>query len=128
VVHPRALASITVGILGGMFCMVAVFAGIGALVFGSGFTFRPFGAALVNRRGQRISRVRAFIRALIAWSPIVAIAIMLKSGPDITDTTLVPLTAQIALLAALAAGAAWSIARPSRGLQDRIAGTWVVPR
>jgi len=32
------------------------------------------------------------------------------------------------LVALLSAGAVWAILRPSRGIQDRLAGTWIVPR
>jgi hypothetical protein len=32
------------------------------------------------------------------------------------------------LLALMAAGAVWAIMRPSRSIQDRIAGTWIVSR
>jgi hypothetical protein len=31
-------------------------------------------------------------------------------------------------LALLAAGAVWTIVRPTRGPHDRLLGTWVVPR
>jgi hypothetical protein len=124
----RAQTSLGVGLLAGTFCMVAFFAGVGALLLGSGFTFRPFGAALVNRRGQRISRIRAVIRAAITWSPVIALGFLLKLGPDITDTPGPLLALQLGLLALFAAFAAWAIARPSRGIQDRMAGTWIVPR
>ncbi len=32
------------------------------------------------------------------------------------------------ILAVFIAGAAWALLHPARGLQDRIAGTWIVPR
>ena len=123
-----ALTSVAAGILAGSLCAVAFFAGVGALLLGSGFTFRPFGAALVNRRGQRISRIRALLRAAITWSPVIAVGLLLKLGPDISDTGGWRLALEVALLLAFAAAAAWAIARPPRGIQDRIAGTWIVAR
>jgi hypothetical protein len=59
---PRALAALAVGLFGGTFVVVAFFGAVGALVFGNGFTFRPCGASLVNRKGQPISRIRALSR------------------------------------------------------------------
>ena len=123
-----ALASVGLGIFGGTFCVVALLALAGALLLGSGFTFRLFGAALVNRRGQRISRIRGLVRAAITWSPIAVVGLLLKVGPDISATSGWRLTLQAVLLLAFAACAAWAIARPSRGIQDRFAGTWIVPR
>jgi len=125
---PRALASVTVGLFGGTFVVVAVFAAVGALLFGNGFTFRPCGAALVNRKGQPISRIRALARAAIVWSPIVAIAIALKVGPEIQEASIGWIALEVALLAVFIAAAGWAVARPSRGIQDRLAGTWIVPR
>ena len=60
------------------FCLRRIPGGVGALFTGTGFTFRPFGVALVNRRGARISRVRALWRATVTWSPVIALAFVLK--------------------------------------------------
>lgn len=100
---------------------------LGAAVTGSGFTFRPFGAALVNRRGQPISRVRALWRVAVTWSLIPATLILFKFKSSGFQTTRI-LLLQTLLLAAMLAAAIWSIVRPPRGLQDRLAGTWIVPR
>jgi hypothetical protein len=124
----RVLTGIVVATLGGTFIAVAFFAGVGALVTGSGFTFRPFGAALVNRRGQRISRVRALWRAGVTWSPMIALAFVLKNGPDVTQASTTVVMIDLALVAVIVAGAVWASQHPPRGLQDRLAGTWVVPR
>ena len=124
----RVLTGIVVATLGGAFIAVAFVAGIGALVTGSGFTFRPFGAALVNSRGQRISRVRALWRACVTWSPMIVLAFVLKNGPDVTQASTVVMLIDLALVAVIVAGAGWAWQRPARGFQDRLAGTWVVPR
>ena len=123
-----ALTGISLATLGGTFIAVALFAFIGALVTGSGFTFRPSGAALVNRRGQPISRIRALCRAAVAWSPIVAVAFAFKLGPGIMKAGAAVLALHAALNAVLIAGAIYAWLHPSRGIQDRIAGTWIVPR
>ena len=124
----RVLTGIVVATLGGTFIAVAFFAGVGALVTGSGFTFRPFGVALVNHRGKRISRVRALWRAVVTWSPMIALAFVLKNGPDVTQASNAVVAIDLALVAVVIAGAVWAAQRPARGIQDRVAGTWVVPR
>ena len=126
--NTRVLTGIVIATLGGTFIFVAFMAGVGALVTGSGFTFRPFGAALVNRRGKRISRVRALWRAGITWSTMIALAFILKNGPDVTDGSNLMVAVDLALVAIVVAGAVWAAQHPARGIQDRLAGTWVVPR
>ncbi len=126
--NARALFGIVVATFGGTFIAIAVFAAIGALTTGSGFTFRAFGAALVNRKGTRISRVRGLWRAAVTWSPMIALFFAFKYGPDVTKGGYGFLLLDLALVVILAAGAAWAILRPTRGIQDRIAGTWIVPR
>jgi hypothetical protein len=124
----RVLTGIVVATLGGTFIAVAFFAGVGALVTGSGFTFRPFGVALVNRRGKRISRARALWRAVVTWSPMIALAFVLKRGPDVTQASTTVVAIDLALVAVVVAGAIWASQHPARGIQDRLAGTWLVPR
>lgn len=124
VARPGALTGISLVAMGGTFLGIAVL----ALVTGSGSTFRPSGAALVNGRGQPVSRVRALCRAAVTWSPIVAVAVAFKLGPDIMNAGYAVLALHLALLAILIAGAVYAWLHPARGLQDRIAGTWIVPR
>jgi hypothetical protein len=105
-----------------------VLAFIGALAVGGGFTLRAFGGALVRADGHDASRLRALVRALVAWSPVLLFPVLIKFGPALDKITsgfaffytLVPVM--------LLAGAVWAWRHPSRGIQDRIAGTWIVPR
>jgi hypothetical protein len=103
-------------------------AALGALATGTGFTFRPFGLALVNRKGQKISRLRALWRVAVTWSPMVVLFFAFKYGPDITKGGYLFLVLDLALVAVLGAGAVWAILRPGQGIQDRFARTWIVPR
>jgi eukaryotic-like serine/threonine-protein kinase len=112
----------------GSFVMIVFFSALGALITGSGFTFRPAGAALVNRRGQRASRLRALWRAALTWTPICVTVIVLKLSPDPPAYRLSLLALQTALMALTAGAAAWELYRPSRSIQDRLSGTWIVPR
>ena len=52
----------------------------------------------------------------------------MKYGPDVNATSGWRLLLEWTLMAIFAAAATWAIARPSRGIQDRLAGTWIVPR
>ncbi len=112
----------------GSFVVTMFFSGLGALVTGSGFTFRPAGAALVNRRGKRASRFRALWRAAVTWTPMCVTLIVLKLSPDPPALSLGMLALQTSLVAFVAAAAVWAIYHPSRSIQDRLSGTWIVPR
>jgi len=104
------------------------FSVLGAIITGSGFTFRPFGAALVNRRGQRASRLRALWRAAVTWTPMCVILFVIKRSPNPPNYRLDLLTLETVLIAFVGAAAVWAIYHPSRSIQDRLAGTWIVPR
>src|SRR5581483_5953608 len=51
--------------------------------------------------------------------------VFFPSEPSILFVRLAVITAALAVLAV---GAMFSIVTPARGLQDRVAGTWLVPR
>ena len=106
------------------------FALLGGFLARGGFTLRFFGAAVVNRHGEPASRFRTLWRAAITWAPAGLLSVLFlvlknwkTSQPDIRALTLSSLG--LALLVAGAAGAAF---HPSRSIQDRLAGTWIVPR
>jgi hypothetical protein len=86
------------------------------------------GAALVNARGEPASRLRAFSRAAVTWSPIFGMLAVLEYGPKLDDAGAGTILLQSSFVALLLVCAAWAIMRPSRSIQDRIAGTWIVPR
>ena len=90
---------------------------------------RLLGLAVVTRDGTEITRLRSLVRAIFAWMPAILWLAFLITSPRIqgwvpAPTSFAPTTA---LLGILSLGAVWSIARP-RGIQDRLAGTWIVPR
>lgn len=95
-----------------------------ALLFRGGLVLWALGVAIVRTDGVRASRLRVLWRSLVAWSPIVLAPVLMAV-----------LTARIgALWAAVLPGlliaglAGLSIALRQRSLQDRVAGTWLVPR
>jgi hypothetical protein len=104
---------------------------ISVLAVPGGVVTRALGHAVVRRDGREIGRLRSAVRLLIAWSPV--IAWMAYAGiPMFGETRAMSPDMAFAggglALLSIAAGAVWTLAFPSRGPHDRIAGTWVVPR
>ena len=116
------------------FAIAAAFGILFAAVFRSGLLLRGFGLAVVTRSGQRASRRRATVRALVAWAPAIAFA----GGLYLSDITFrqgtyharypAVLIASAAAGLFFLAGALLAALRPARGCQDYVAGTWLVPR
>jgi hypothetical protein len=100
-----------------------------AFAFRGGLMLRLFRLALVDAAGDEATRWRALWRAALAWAPLIGLqlladwAIMALAVPSTVTWTLVG-----ALCAVMVIGACWAIADPARGLHDRVAGTWLVPR
>lgn len=97
---------------------------IAALSFRGGLVLLLAGVTFVRRDGRRASRLRVFGRALLAWGSmalplILCVPLGMCFGPF--GATLV----STLLLCALTIV---SVALPKRGLPDRLAGTWPVPR
>jgi hypothetical protein len=124
--HSTGLFISALAVYAGTFTIPMIFNAIGALITGSGFTFQPFGAVLVNKRGKRASRVRALWRAIVTWMPVVAtLALFVFERGGLRPSVF---ALQCALMLGMAGAAAWAIVRPSRSIQDRLSGTWIVPR
>jgi eukaryotic-like serine/threonine-protein kinase len=125
---PMLQSSIAVMMIAGSVAFIGALGLIGALFVRSGFTLRTFGAALVTKDGRQASRLRALWRALVTWSPAVVMCLILYKGPAVDHPTVAALTAQTLVLAVLVGGTIWALLHPTRGIQDRLAGTWIVPR
>jgi len=97
---------------------------IAALIFRGGLVLLITRVAFVRYDGGRASRLRVFWRALVAWSPLLP-AIFLGSALKMSIGTPAAALCSCLFLGGLAV---ISVALPERGLQDRIAGTWPVPR
>jgi len=102
---------------------------LSAFVFRGGLILRLFGVALVDSTGAEVSRWRALWRACLAWMPLIVLQLL----ADYASLTLgMYPTVEWAVVASLwllvGVGTAWAIAIPARGLHDRIAGTWLVPK
>jgi hypothetical protein len=107
-----------------------------ALAFRGGLVFRVLGIAVVKEDGSDASRGRMFWRGLIAWFPLLLLAGVLTILMIFGGETGNPPPSAIKILTAvlmipfglfLAVGIASAMLR-GRGLHDRLARTWLVPR
>lgn len=102
---------------------VGVPAVIAALLFRGGLVLLALGVTYVRHDGQRASRMRVLWRNIVAWSPIVGAVMLGGAAMGMKSVALAALS-----LALVIGVTAWSLWLPGRGLQDRLAGTWPVPR
>jgi len=121
------------------------------VLFKGGVMYRVFGIAVVNRQGLEASRIRLTVRTLLAWSPILLTwfwLLLLSPYRDLSNSVYLSgiyksfyyLDGQFLLailhyhpvpllmLAVFSIGGLWALVHPDRGLHDRIAGTYLVPR
>jgi uncharacterized RDD family membrane protein YckC len=114
----------------GFLTTVALCAVLSALAFRGGL-MRLLGMEIVIADGRPASRLRVLARTALAWSPLVPIVVVGLSrgalGVRIASPSELLIACAVTLLVLLA-GALIVVARPARGLQDLLAGTWVVPR
>jgi hypothetical protein len=96
---------------------------LAALLFRGGLVLRIANVAFVRRDGAQASRLRVFCRALVAWSPV-ALAIVLYPLFSLMH----PVLGEWLACAVVCGLVIVSVALPCRGLPDRLAGTWPVPR
>ena len=123
--QPPPLFFVTV-LLGIYVCLPAL---IAALLFRGGLMLRMAGITFVRRDGRRASRLRVFWRAFVAWSPLwlalFGFASIFGKPNAVCRSSELTLVLYCGLYCGLAI---LSVALPERGLPDRLAGTWPVPR
>jgi hypothetical protein len=96
---------------------------LAALAFRGGVVLLIAGVTFTRRDGARASRLRLFWRALLVWGPVLpvcAVSMFALNQHWGWESWMA-----VGLLGLLAVA---SVALPVRGLQDRLAGTWPVPR
>ncbi len=95
-----------------------------AAVAREGLLLRLFGVAIVGHDGMPATRTQTTRRSLLAWLPCLLSPLLgawLAVWMDVG-------TAGMAVFVLLAGLAVMSAALPDRSLQDRLTGTWLVPR
>ncbi len=107
------------------YIFVAIPALVAAALFRSGLAMLVCGVAVVRADGLPASRLRVLCRSLVAWGPFLVFP-FLWMGIAAVDGD--PSVVGYALSTAVAALSAVSVALRGRGLQDRVAGTCLVPR
>ena len=107
--------------------LVLLFSVVSSIAVRGGVATRAIGLAVVTQDGKEISRRRSLARTLIAWLPMLVSSLLMpaliSAGKGPAAVVSVGLASAVMI-----AGVVWTIATADRGLHDRIAGTWVVPR
>jgi eukaryotic-like serine/threonine-protein kinase len=103
------------------------------LIFRQAMILRPFGMAVVTRRGSEASRLRLFWRAIVAWLPLfVGLpfigALAFSSSADYGDYGYIFLGILLVIVLAWLGAAILALIWPNRGVADRLSGTTLVPR
>jgi hypothetical protein len=104
---------------------------VSSVVMRGGIVSRAAGLAVVTSEGREITRLRSFIRAVIAWSPALLWYLYLAASPRTAEgfpLAHFPILAMVSAHAVLFVGAIVTVSRPSRGLHDALVNVWVVPR
>src|SRR5208282_3232478 len=137
-------------IAGGLFIPIAlglafgIFELAGIVVFSQSLLLRLFGLAVVDRTGQPARRLRLLGRWLLTWGFVPAVEIIAVVIFSLAVAARVVPAEKMGNLGPYACSLAWTLGlgvtslvlaatiytvrRPSRSLQDRLAGTRVVPR
>ena len=106
--------------------------GVGsAWLFRGGLFLQAFGVEVITKNGESVPRLRALWRGLISWAPVIIASVLLVPNPI---PVYIGAGREVAIAvggcagALFVVGAAWAVVHPERGVQDRIAGTYLVPR
>jgi uncharacterized RDD family membrane protein YckC len=104
-----------------------------ALLLRQTMILRPFGMAIVTRRGSEASRLRLFWRALVAWWPLFLgapflVALTLCSSADYANYGRILIGILLMIVLAWVGTAILALVWPNRGVADRLSGTTLVPR
>jgi len=142
---PLAWWELPATLVGWILILTAIPALLSAAAFKGGLVLSGFGMAVVRRDGSEVTRGRALWRALIGWSPALMLlaitavywgSLFMRASMEpvgsgvfywmLDHISLERVSAMVVIILAL--GAACAVLTPQRGLQDRLAGTWLVPR
>ena len=100
-----------------------------ALCFRGGLVLRAAGLKVMNHDGSKASRLRIVWRSLLGWSPTLLGTLLVErfAGGNEAFSWRSAAILMVALLPAVGL-ILWAALLPERGLQDRLAGTCLVPR
>jgi eukaryotic-like serine/threonine-protein kinase len=106
-----------------VYLLVSLLAVVANLVLRRGL-IQMMGLELVTADGRPASRLRVFARTAITWLPVLLAPFVMRFVAWIPPA----LAGTPWWMLGMVAGAVVVAITPARGVQDRIAGTWVVPR
>ena len=89
-------------------------------------THDPNFAAMWSSDGA--TRSFSSTRAIVVWAPAFVLCTLITEGASPQKASLGQTLLYTSIFAVFIAGAVWALLHPMRGIQDRIAGTWMVPR
>jgi hypothetical protein len=104
---------------------VCLLSAAGAFLTRGGVSLHLWGIAVTDLTGRHISRLHALWRAVVAASPLLGAAAVVLGAPLSGAYGVSVAAAGVGLWLC---GVVYAVAVPDRGIQDRIAGTWLVPR
>ena len=112
-----------------VFTVVGLVAVVLAVALRGGLLWKLLHLLVVDEAGTPASRDRAFFRAIVAWAPAFALFAMREPvfRAVMAGDTDVWVIAALLLVAAIALATGWGTVVPSRGLQERLSRTWIVP-
>jgi uncharacterized RDD family membrane protein YckC len=117
----------------GWLVWMAIFSVLAAVTFRRGLLLRGLGIDIVTNRGEPASRGLLLARSLITWSPLIVLPVAMAFVTPLL--TLIPGLGwgSVGVTAALGGSiylvvSLWSALMPHRGISDRLARTWLVPR
>ena len=117
------------GVVLGLIGVSALAGLVSSLAVPGGVAFQLLDLAVLGPDGRAVTRARGISRAAIAWIPaLVSLALFVSlptAGASAVEAGWLP---SLVLLALFVAGGLLALIDPRRGLQDRIAGTSLVPR
>ncbi len=109
--------------------LVAVPSLVAAFTVRGGLILRALDLTIVKNDGTPASRLRILCRGVIAWSPAVLLPALLAWWVPLLGAMSWKHAVATFLVVLLALGLMiWAALLPARGLQDRLAGTCLVPR
>ncbi len=134
-VSDQELLSIVLSIMNlfsfAFFVVITILGIMSAFIFHGGLLLYLSGITVQTGDGEKASRLRCLWRALIGWSPVLItlicaiITVFFVPPLGILEFSSVVI---VVLWLPLFVGAIYAVAKPERGIQDRLAGTYLVPK
>jgi hypothetical protein len=108
----------------------AVLGLLSAALSRGGILLRLAGIGVVTSAGAEVTRARAFARAVVSWILFLpfGVAAFRLVAATVRGSPSEPSPWVLAPLLLWLAGVGWAAYDPQRGLQDHLAGTYLVPR